>query len=540
MLNYLKWIAVGIFAGLMILITSSLFHQEIGQFKNLVTRPVIYNNKTMTIGRSFNSIALDPAITIDQESSKVTVNIYENLVAYNRDKIVPSLARSWTVSEDGLTWQFTLQENVFFHDGTSFNADAVTFNFNRWMDKTSPYHAGNFQYWNIVFGDTPCIIKSVQTLSDYIVEIKLCKPYSPFLSTLTMPAFGIASPEAVMKYNEDFKYKPVGTGPYVLKSWDETGEIILEDNVNYWRTRANIKTLVFKPIPESADRVALLKNGDIQFLDNLTASEVSALEDVENIDLVRRPFTNVGYLAMNLDNLFLSNRGVRLSIASAVKRNLETKLELNSFSRNTDSFIPPGIWGSNNNINHRFIHPDTSKVVFNAYDPSDRELRLLVMKEPRPYFPEPMKIAEQVKSSLEPLGVTVTIIEQPWDVFLETIQNGEYDLLLMGWIADVMDPDNFLYTFFSSENIEDGAISNYARYKNKRVDLLLTLARQAANHSFRESLYREAQELIISDTPAIPLVNTMTIVGVNKAVDGFVPTINGLESLNTLDYEMEQ
>ncbi|MBN2899938.1 MAG: ABC transporter substrate-binding protein [Clostridia bacterium] len=539
MINNLKWIALGMAIGIIMLVTTTFFQQEINAAKNLLTTPVTYDNKTITIGRTFDSIALDPAVTIDQESARVTVNIYETLVAMEHERVVPALAKSWTVSEDGLTWKFTLQDDVYFHDGSIFDAKSVTFNFNRWMDETSPYHAGDFQYWNIIFGDFPCLIKSVQALSDNIVEIKLNKPYAPFLSTLAMPAFGIASPNAIVKYNEGLKFKPVGTGPYVLESWAEDGEITLERNMSYWGEPAKIGTLIFKTIPESEGRIELLKNGDLQLLDNLTISEIEQLSDSKNIQLVKRPFSNVGYLAMNLDNRFLANKDVRLSINSVIKTTLNSSCKFNSYSRHADTFVPPGLWGSNNALRQKYIPIDTSLAVMDNYSEAQKHLRLLVMKEPRPYFPEPMKLAKTIQRALEPLGIEVDIIELPWNVFMATIQQGEYDLLLMGWIADVMDPDNFLYTFFSSENISDGLVSNYSRYKNKKVDELLTRARQTTDLKFRESLYREAQEIIHDDLPAIPLVNTITVVGVDKNILNFVPTSSGLEPLNTIDYKME-
>ena len=539
MLNNLKWVAIGMVIGIIMLISGSLFQQEWSQIKNLIARPPIYDDKTITIGRTFNSIGLDPALTIDQESARVTVNIYDNLVAFRNETIVPSLAKSWTVSENGLTWTFTLQEDVLFHDGTEFNADAVTFNFNRWMDTKSPYHAGNFQYWNIVFGDAPCLIKSVQTLSNNVVEIKLNKPYAPFLSALAMPAFGIASPDAIIRYNEGLNYKPIGTGPYVLQSWAEDGEITLERNINYWKDEARVSTLVFKTIPKSEDRVKLLQNGQLQLLDNLTMAEIDQLTDSDNIRLVKRPFSNIGYLAMNMDNRFLADRDVRLSINSSLKTYLAYNCKFNSYSRHADTFVPPGLWGGNNTIRHKYIESETSQTIMSRYTDAQKKLRLLVMAEPRPYFPDPSKLAQNVQTALKPLDIEVEIIQLPWNEFMSSIQAGEYDFLLMGWIADFMDPDNFLYTFFSSDNITDGLVSNYSRYKNKKVDELLTLARQTTDQKFRESLYREVQEIINEDLPAIPLVNTITVVGVDCNIRNFVPTSSGLEPLNTIDYETE-
>jgi peptide/nickel transport system substrate-binding protein len=174
--------------------------------------------KKLVIGRANDSVTLDPACTTDLGSFKVTVNILETLVKYEEDgeQIVPCLAESWESSEDGLTWVFKLRQGVRFHDNTVFNAQSVAFNFQRWMDVHNPYHSGSFSYWNYIFGGFPGFVKSVTALSDYTLEIRLNKPYAPFLNALAMPVFGIASPEAIKMYGDDLSEHPVGTGPFVL------------------------------------------------------------------------------------------------------------------------------------------------------------------------------------------------------------------------------------------------------------------------------------------------------------------------------------
>jgi len=540
MLNNLKWITVGIFIGIVLLMASSTFHQELDLLKSTITSPIPNNDKVLTVGQTLKPTGLDPAVIIDQESLRITANIYENLVAYNNEMIVPSLAKSWKVSEDGLTWTFTLNEGIKFHDGTDLDAEAVAFNFNRWMDVQSPYHSGNFQYWNMVFGDSPSLVKSVNALSKSVVEIKLNKPYAPFLSTLTMPAFGIASPTAVMKYNEDFRTKPVGTGPYVLYRWHETGDVELKQNIHYWGNAPKMGTLVFKVIGQVENRVDLLTSGQIQILENLTIEEIESLKTDDDINLMKRPYTNIGYLALNMNNYFLADREVRHAISTEVKKGMANAGYFNGVNRWTDTFVPPGIWGNNNSIRFDYMTKNETRMVVDNYDKSMKKLRLLVMKDSRPYFPEPMKPAVQIRNALAPLGIEVSIDVQPWDVFLEKIQDGEYDLLLMGWTADVMDPDNFLYTFFSSENISEGVVSNYAHYNNGIVDKLLTLARQTTDHTFRDSLYRKVQEIISYEIPAVPLVNTVTTVGVDKSLKNYKPSISGIEPLHNVDYEMEQ
>lgn len=355
-----------------------------------------------------------------------------------------------------------------------------------------------------------------------------------------MPAFGMASPTAVMKYNEDFSEKPVGTGPYVFKSWQDNGEITLEKNLNYWGESPKVSTLVFTVIPENEDRVDLILQEKVQFLENLSLEEIERLEMSEEVSLVKRPFTNIGYMAMNTNNAFLANREVRQAIGTAVKKEMADTGYFNKLNRWTDTFVPPGIWGNNNTIRFNYMSKKETQSVIEKNSPVHVKLRLLIMKEGRPYFPNPMKVAVQIQSALDAYGIEVEIVEETWEVFLNSIQEEEYDLLLMGWMADVMDPDNFLYTFFSSENTAEGVVSNYAHYENRIVDQLLTMARQATDHAFRESLYRKLQEIISYDVPAVPIANTITIVAVDRNIQNYKPMMTGLEPLNEVNYERIQ
>ncbi|HAS73461.1 MAG TPA: ABC transporter substrate-binding protein, partial [Clostridiales bacterium UBA8960] len=207
--------------------------------------------KRIVIGRMNDALSLDPAITSDSESFQVTANIYDTLVVYktNETEIKPGLAESWKVSEDGLTWNFKIRRNVKFHDGSKLDAHVVAFNFQRWMDPSSPYHTGQFIYWNYTFGGFPGIIKSVTALSDTTLEIILTEPYAPFLSTISLPAFGIASQSAIVKYNDNLKFHPVGTGPYIFTSWESNESIVLKRNDDYWGEHGKSSEIEFRVLP---------------------------------------------------------------------------------------------------------------------------------------------------------------------------------------------------------------------------------------------------------------------------------------------------
>ncbi|SHJ78091.1 ABC transporter substrate-binding protein [Tepidibacter formicigenes] len=506
----------------------------------LVSKKVLSSkkNKKLIIARANDSISLDPAITTEIESFKVTVNLYDNLVKYEKKggKIIPSLAESWKTSEDGLTWVFKLRKNVKFHDGTDFDAHAVQFNFERWMNSDNPYHTGYFSYWSYNFGGFPGIVKSVTAVSKYSLEIVLNEPYAPFLSTLTMPVFGIASPDAIMKYNENFRQHPIGTGPFEFKSWRAGKEIVLTKNNNYWGNDPKIDEVVFRVIESNEERLKLLEEGKIHIADNLTAKDVERIEKNQNIDVYLRPFFNIGYLAMNNQKEPFDNKEVRMAIGHLIDKDRMVKEVFNDLARPANSFVPPMLWGYHENIKSLEYNPKKAKkLLIHAGYSKGFNTTLWVMDTPRAYFPNPMLLAEFIKESLAKADIRVEIIKYSWDEYIEKIKEGEHTLILTGWTGDHIDPDNFLYTFFASDNRRTELTSNYSFYNNKEVDILLKQARQATDKEFRKNLYRKLQEIVNENTPAIPLVHTMPIIGVSNKVKGYVPHLTGKETLEDVD-----
>jgi len=531
-----KWYKVGI----IILLCFVTILLELGMKNGSLTNVFYHSHvkKKLVFGRANDSISLDPADTTEIESFKVTVNIFDSLVKYEEggSKIIPCLAESWKSSEDGLTWVFRLRQNVKFHDGTTFDAHAVEFNFQRWMDDGSPYHIGQFSYWNYIFNGFPGFVKSVAALSDYSVEIVLTKPYAPFLSVLCMPVFGIASPEAIKKYSEEMDRHPVGTGPFIFKSWKEGQSIILSRNGEYWGERAKMDEVEFRVIPSGKERLEQLRQGTIHIADNLDPDNVKDVKRDTDLRLYLRPCFNVGYLAMNNEKLPFDKGKVRVAISQAInKEKLITDI-FDNLAKPASTLLPPVLWGYNENIDFCQYNPkEAKKLLAEAGYPDGFKTTLWVMDSSRAYFPKPILVAEFIKNSLREINIEVEIKVFSWDEYLERVGNGEHELALMGWTGDDMDPDNFLYTLLASGNAKPGLAGNYAFYKNEEVDKMLEQARQTSNIEFRKYLYRKLQEIANYDMPYVPLVHTMPALASNLSVKSYTPRPNGAESLEKVD-----
>ena len=224
--------------------------------------PSASGGDTLIFGRNKDAVTLDFAVAPDGNSLNVARSTAEGLTRYKPGSfdIEPSLATSWTESSDGKSWVFTLRHDVKFHDGTSFDANAVKFNFDRWRFTTNKYHRwGDFAYYASQFGGYPGTIANVKVLAPDRVEFDLTRPVAPLLVDFAMPAFSIASPAAVMSQGQNYFRHPVGTGPYVLDEWVKDDHITLTAFPDYWGVKAKIKTVILRDIPDpstTASRIA--------------------------------------------------------------------------------------------------------------------------------------------------------------------------------------------------------------------------------------------------------------------------------------------
>lgn len=502
-----------------------------------------YNTeRKLVVGRANDSVTLDPSCTTEIDSFKVTVNILETLVKCGIDgnQIVPCLAESWTSSEDGLNWVFKLRQGIQFHDGTAFNASAVVFNFNRWMDVYNPYHDGPFSYWNYIFGGFPGLVKSVRALTNYSVEIKLNKPFAPFLNALAMPTFGISSPEAVRKYGKDLSEHPVGTGPFIFESWEHKKSIVLIRNERYWNGIAKVKEVEFKVIPSNKDRLEELRQDLIHIADYLSPEDIASIRYDPNLYLHFRPGFNVGYMAINNEKGPFNNRKVRVAINHAIDKEKLINDVFDNLAKPAKTLMPPSLWGYNGNLEAYEFNPEKSRqLLTEAGYPNGFKTTLWVMNASREYLPKPIETAKFIKESLGQVNIDVEIRVFNWDEYLTRIQNGEHEIALIGWTGDYADPDNFLYTMLASENAKQGLAGNYSFYRSREADQLLAQARQTTNLVFRRSLYSRLQEMVNYDAPSVPLVHTTPVLAARLSVKGYTPHMTGVESLEQVSLDLE-
>ena len=492
---------------------------------------------TLVYGRGGDSTSLDPITSTEGETFKVTENIFENLIQYgDQDTTInPGLAESWKVTPDGLTYTFKLRQGVKFHDGTDFNAEAVVFNFDRWMNG----NADSFPYYTMFGGykgEKGHVIKEVKAVDDHTVQFVLTRPQAPFLKNLAMSPFGIASPEAVKKYGDKFRQHPVGTGPFKFVEWKENDTITLEKNPDYWQKGyPKLNKVIFRVIPENTARLNALANGEIDVMDGLNNSDEATVKANANLQVIERPSMNVGYIGLTTTRKPFDNKLVRQAINYAIDKKSIIDAFYGGKALEAVNPMPPSIEGYNKSVEpYPYDLEKAKQLLKEAGYEKGFETDLWAMPVARPYMPEAQKVAEVIQESLSKIGVKAKIQSVDWATYLDKAAKGEFDMFMLGWTGDNGDPDNFLYTLLDKDSIGS---NNYSYYSNDQLHDILIKAQTETDQVKRNALYEQAQVIIHDDAPWVPLVHSTPLLAAGKDVVNYLPHPTGSEALTKVEFK---
>jgi peptide/nickel transport system substrate-binding protein len=492
---------------------------------------------TLVFARGGDSTSLDPITTTEGETFLVTDNIFENLLFYgDQDTTVhPGLAESWTVSPDGLTYNFKLRQGVKFHDGTDFNADAVVFNFDRWMNGD----ADKFPYYTMFGGykkDEGHVIKEVKAIDENTVQFVLKRPQAPFLKNLAMSPFGISSPAAVKKWGDKYREHPVGTGPFKFVEWKQNDRITLEKNPDYWQKGLpKLNKVIIRVIPENTARLNALQNGEVDLMEGLNSSDEAAVKSNTNLQVIERPSMNVGYLGFTTTRKPFDNKLVRQALNMAIDKKSIIASFYGGQAIPAKNPMPPSIEGYNNDVQEYPYDLDKAKELLKqAGFEKGFKMDLWAMPVARPYMPEAQKVAEVIQESFSKIGVTAKIQTVDWATYLEKATKGEFDAFMLGWTGDNGDADNFLYTLLDKDSIGS---NNYSYYKNDKLHDILIKAQTENDQAKRNDLYKQAQVIIHDDAPWVPLVHSTPLLAATKDLQGYIPHPTGSEALTNVDFK---
>lgn len=522
--------------------------------------------RTFTFGEFGDPVKLDSAVVTDGISFRVTRQGCENLLEFvpGTTQVGPGLAKSWSVSDDGLVWTLGLEEGVMFHDGTPFNAEAVKWNFDRWRLSDHPQHFAEaaFEYYEAQFGglDDASNITSVEATGEYEVTITLSQPMGAFLNNLSMSMFSIHSPAAIEAAGADYGTPSVGyvcTGPYKFVRWETGVEVVLERNADYWaEVTGNVERVVYRPIPDNAARFAALQNGTIDAFEQPNVQDIPAIEADDNLYIMLRPSFNVFYLAFNYRIAEFRNPLVREAISLAINR-----------EEIVDAFYVDGAVPANT------MNPPTIAVGFNdeivtPYDPElamqklaeagfpdgidqvsvlgvDADgnvtdevvetipVRVYYMPVVRPYNPAGEAIGEAMASYLQDIGINAELASAgDWATYLAARASGELlGLYQLGWTGDNGDPDNFIGYFFAGASVP---LAREGFYQNAEVADLLLQGRVLSDPAAREALYDQAEAIMAAGAERVYVAHGPVPLAFSQRVSGYIPSPMGDEKFDSI------
>ncbi|KAA9037691.1 ABC transporter substrate-binding protein [Ginsengibacter hankyongi] len=493
---------------------------------------------------------LDPAFAKNQSIMWAVHQIYNTLIQTDDSlNLIPSLAKSWDISNDNLTFIFHLRNDVFFHDNDAFpngkgrkmTAQDVVYSFSRIIDVNTASSGA----W--IFNSRVDSLHPFKALDDTTFQLKLAAPFHPILGILSMQYCSIVPKEVVEKYGKDFRRHPCGTGPFQFVAWEEGQALILKKNPNYFEKDSTgnrlpyldgIKVSFFE---NKATEFLEFQQGRLDFINDIDASfkdEVITKEGalrkewVGKIILVTHPYLNIEYLGIlndtSLDivkNSPLKNVKVRQAINYGFNRRKMMLYIRNSIGIPAESgFIPAGLpsFDSTAVIGYRYNPAKALQLLKEAGYPNGVGLPVIKLLT----IPVYAEFATYIASELQQIGIRIQVETIQKGLLLEETAKSDALFFRGSWIADYPDAENYLSVFYG----KNPAPPNYTRYKNSAFDKLYEQSLAEKNDSIRIKINQRADQLMIKDAPVVPLWYDMVIRLVQPYVKNFTPN-----SLNLLE-----
>ena len=488
---------------------------------------------------------LNPQIVEDGTSFTATNPIYSTLLTIERGKtnVIPDLAEKWEVSKDQKQYTFHLRKDVKFHKTTdftptrNFNADDILFSFNRQRLDDHPYHkvsGGNYINFKAM---NMKVISDIKKLDDYTVLFILQKPDAAFLANITMNFCSILSQEYADQLTkkgtpEKIDTNPVGTGPFIFKSYEKDSTIRYDSNPDYYGARkADVDKLIFVITPDPSVRAQKIRAGECQVIAEPPVVEYKSFMSDPNLKVVSLTGLNLSYLAFNTKKKPFDNILVRQAISHALNRAAYVDAIFQGLGQVAESAMPSSMWGYNSNLPTYDYNVDQAKELLKqAGYANGFATELWALPVSRPYNPDGRKMAEMMQADLAKIGITIKIVTYDWPTYLSKSLKGEHSMLQFGWSSDNGDPDNFLYMQLSCAGAEGG--SNRAFWCYKPFDELVNKAKSVTDVAERTELYMDAQKIFKEQVPFIPIASSKVFRVMQKNVNGFVMTPLGFDFLD--------
>ena len=478
-------------------------------------------------------LTLDPIYAKDLPHIWACNQLFSSLVAFDEEmEVVPRVARSWEISDDGKTYTFHLRNDVRFHEDESMpsprcvNAEDVCYSFNRVVDKSlnSP---GSWIFASVAHDDGNY---AFQALDDSTFQVKLSKPFPPFLGILSMTYASIVPKEAVEYYGDAFRNHPVGTGPFRFQYWNEGVKLVFRKNPEYFEIDATGERLPYLDAVSISflidKQVAFLEfiKGKFDFMSGIDARYKDELltydgdlrkKYEDKVELITGPFLNTEYISFYIDPDDALGADRARALRQAVNLSIDRDKMLR-YLRNgigipaTGGMIPAGLPGHCDSIGYGYDLKEARRLV------KDFELEGQVLNLAT--TAEYADIGKFVQSQTEQIGLQCKMEVMPPATMRSMRSNGSLSFFRASWVADYPDAENYL-SLFTTSNLSPAG-PNYSHYSNKQFDRLYDKAMACTDDDERARYYAEMDSLMMLDAPVVPLFYDEVLRFVNKRVIG--------------------
>ena len=506
--------------------------------------------KTLVFCSRESPDTFNPQLSTSQAAFDASARqIYDRLVMFDAGsaEIVPALAQSWQISEDGTGYVFRLRDGVAFQTTRSFRptrtmtAQDVVFSFSRQLDRKHPWHGvsgGGYPYFRGL--GLHKLIKSVTAVDEMTVAFRLTRPSASFLAILAMDFASILSAEYAEQVlaagtPEQLDREPVGTGPFILVQYQRDALIRYVANRQFWRGPPAIENLVFAITPDPSVRIQKLRNGECHAIDQPDPADLPALLTDPAVQVVRQTAADLGYLAFNTQQPVLSDARVRRALALAIDRQAIVDRALGGIGVAASRPLAPGFFLNPVDKVAAPYAPDRARKILAEAGYQTISVDIWAMPVSRPYMRSARRVAEMIRDDWAAIGVDATITIPDWETFLKHSMVGAHEAILFGWIGETLDPDIFLSPILSCTASASGA--NRSRWCDPGFDRLLVEARRTTDPAERQAIYEIALERLETEVPLVPLVHSLSFTPLRREVTGYVASPLGGHTFYGVDLQ---
>ena len=485
-----------------------------------------------------NISSLDPAFSSTLRNIWPVNQIFNGLVQLDKNlEIKGDIASSWTISEDKRTYTFKIRQDVYFHNSELFGknltrkvkAKDFEYSFNRLIDNkiASP------GFW--VFNN----VKDFKAINDSIFQIELKKEFDPFLGILSMKYCSVVPREIITVLGDKFSKKPIGTGPFKFKKWDENVKLVLSKNKNYFEHDSLGQKLPYLDgiaisfIPDKKSEFMELLSGRLDMVSSPDNSIIDQIFDYKgdlnprfssNFNLLKSPYLNTEYIGFNIENNIKKDTLLRYAINSGIDRKKMMQYLRKNIGYPAESgIVPNGLNNSFYSLRYNY-DPDLSKKLISIYKSNNDidEINITIVSDS-----QYLDILEFIQSELQKIGVQIQIEITPPSILRQGKATGKFDAFRASWIADYPHVENYFSLFYSKNHTPKGP--NYTFFSDRNFDELYELIGNKKSISY-EKISNDLENILRRYSPIIPLYYDMSVRIVPKNISGL--EANAINQLN--------